>query len=68
MTLDTWHLSQDFGSLPTLNADFIEEDPPISRVVSVTGDYPDFLFDSFIKLKCARPMPVYSVPGLVDHF
>lgn len=68
LTLDTWHLSQDFGSLPTLNSDFIEEDPPISRVVSVTGDYPDFLFDSFIKLKCARPMPVYSVPGLVDHF
>jgi hypothetical protein len=66
-TLDTWHLAQDFASLPVLNSDFIEENPPISRITAVPS-YPDFLFDSYFDLKCARPMPVYSVPGLIDHF
>lgn len=66
-TLDSWHLAQKFVSLPTLSAQFIQDNPPVERVVAVTGE-PQFLFDSYIRLKCARPMPVYSVPGLVDHF
>lgn len=65
--LDSWHLAQKFSSLPTLSAQFIQDNPPIERVVAVTSE-PQFLFDSYIRLKCARPMPVYSVPGLVDHF
>ena len=66
-TLDPWHLAIDFGSLPVLNASFIEENPPIDRAVAVPTQ-PDFLFDSFFDLKCSRPMPTYSVPGLIDHF
>jgi hypothetical protein len=66
-TLDLWHLSQEFSSLPVLNETFIEENPPIDRVIAVT-DEPQFIFDSFFSLKCARPMPTYSVPGLIDHF
>jgi len=66
-TLDYWHLSQKFSSLPSLNSSFIVENPPVERVVSVTSE-PQFIFDSYIKMKCARPMPVYGVPGLVDHF
>ena len=66
-SLDVWHLSQKFDNLPKLNADFIIDQPPISRVVAVQ-DEPQFLFDSYMRLKCVRPMPVYSVPGLVDHF
>lgn len=66
-TLDAWHLAQDFGSLPTLNATFIEDNPPIDRVIAVPSE-PHILFDSFFELRCARPMPVYSVPGLMDHF
>lgn len=65
--LHAWHLAQNFTALPTLNATFIEESPPISRVIA-TPTYPEFLFDSFIQLKCSRPMPVYSVPGMIDHF
>ena len=65
--LDMWHLAQKFDSLPTLSSQFIEDNPPVDRVVAVT-DEPQFLFDSWMRLKCARPMPVYSVPGLVDHF
>jgi hypothetical protein len=67
LTLDAWHLSQEFGSLPALNQTFIEENPPMDRVVAVTTE-PDFLMDCYFNLQCARPMPLYSVPGLIDHF
>ncbi len=62
-TLDAWHLSQDFASLPTLGSDFIEENPPLDRVVAVPSE-PHFIFDSYMRMKSARPMPTYSVPGL----
>ena len=65
--LDAWHLAQNFGALPVLNSAFIVENPPMSRIKAVTTE-PDFLLDAFMKLHCARPMPVYSVPGLIDHF
>ncbi|QCQ85125.1 major capsid protein [Blackfly microvirus SF02] len=65
--LDMWHLAQKFLTLPTLSATFIQENPPVDRVVAVPSE-PDFLFDFFFQLTCARPMPVYSVPGLIDHF
>lgn len=66
-SLDTWHLAQDFASLPALNANFIVDNPPIDRVVAVTSE-PQFIMDSFFRLRTARPMPVYGVPGLIDHF
>ena len=65
--LDIWHLSQKFTSLPTLGSTFIQETPPVSRVVAVPTA-PEFIFDSYFQMKCARPMPTYSVPGLIDHF
>lgn len=66
-SLDAWHLSQDFETRPVLNNVFIRETPPIDRVVAVPGE-PHFLFDSYFSMHCARPMPVYGVPGLIDHF
>lgn len=66
-SLDVWHLSQKFTTLPKLNSDFIEENPPISRVVAVQ-DEPHFIGDFYFDLKCIRPMPLYGVPGLIDHF
>lgn len=62
-TVDVWHLAQKFTSLPTLNSTFIQDTPPVSRVQAVTTE-PQFIFDAYYDLKCARPMPVYSVPGL----
>lgn len=61
--LDMWHLAEEFSSLPTLGSTFIQVNPPMSRIKAVTTE-PDFLFDAAIDLKCARPMPVYSVPSL----
>ena len=66
-SLDVWHLAQDFENLPTLNSTFIQENPPVDRVIAVQNE-PQFIFDSVIKCRTARVMPVYSVPGLVDHF
>jgi hypothetical protein len=66
-SLDVWHLSQFFSALPALGPDFIVEDAPVDRVIAVPSE-PHFIFDSYFKLITARPMPVYSVPGLVDHF
>jgi hypothetical protein len=65
--LDVWHLSQKFNTLPTLSAQFIRDDPPVDRVIAVPSK-PQFLLDTYVDLQCARPMPVYSVPGLIDHF
>lgn len=66
-TLDSWHLAQNFGSLPTLNSTFIQENPPVDRILQVQTA-PDLLFDSYFTFKTVRPMPTYSVPGLIDHF
>jgi len=65
--LDTWHLAQNFGALPVLNSSFIQDTPPVSRVIAVPSE-PQFLLDVYFGLRCARPMPVYSVPGMIDHF
>jgi len=66
--LDSWHLSQDFGATrPTLNQTFIEETPPMDRVVAVATE-PDILWDSYFNLRCTRPMPMYATPGMIDHF
>ncbi|WNK12946.1 MAG: major capsid protein [Microvirus sp.] len=65
--LDSWHLALNFGALPTLGAAFIVDAPPISRVVAVPSQ-PHFLLDCYMQLQCARPMPVYGVPGNIDRF
>ena len=66
-SLDYWHLAQDFTALPVLNDAFIQDTPPVERVVAVTTE-PQFVTDMFFKCKTTRPMPMYSVPGLIDHF
>lgn len=66
-SLDFWHLAQDFASRPTLNAAFIEENPPIARVIAVE-DEPHFLVDGWFDLKHVRPMPVYGVPYQLGRF
>lgn len=66
-SLDAWHLALEFTDTPVLDDTFIVDDPPIDRVIATPSE-PHFLFDSYIQMRCARPMPVYSIPGLIDHF
>jgi hypothetical protein len=66
-SIDYWHLSQEFDTLPVLGNSFIQDDPPIARVVAVPSE-PHFLLDCYFNYRSVRPMPVYGVPGLIDHF
>ena len=66
-TLDAWHLSQYWATQPGLNSDLIEEYAPMGRVLA-NGTEPHFIGDFYFDYHCVRPMPTYSVPGLIDHF
>lgn len=68
-TIDNWHLAQRFLNRPTLSKDFIEENPPLDRVLAVTSQIgKQLICDTFFSIRAARPLPLYSVPGLIDHF
>lgn len=66
-SLDVWHLAPYYEQLPKLNADFIQDNPPFDRVLAVPSE-PQFLLDAYFDTECIRPMPLYGVPGLIDHF
>lgn len=66
-TLDVWHLGEKFTSLPALNSTFIQSSTPLARVQAVASE-PHFKVDIFYDNVVARPLPLYSVPGLMDHF
>jgi len=65
--LDSWHLSQEFATRPTLGQTFIEENPPVDRVVAVSSE-PHFIFDTYFDITCARVLPTFGIPGKIDHF
>lgn len=69
-TIDPWHLAQRFTGLPTLNTTFIQDTPPMSRVLAAgaAANNMQIIFDGFFSIRKARPMPLFSVPGLIDHF
>lgn len=69
-SLDVWHLADDYSQLPALSDEWIREDKTtVDRVLAVTSSVSNQLFaDIFIKDKVTRPMPMYSIPGLIDHF
>lgn len=71
-TIDIWHYAQRFTSLPTLNATFIEDASQAvvqrSTAVGASANGQQIIMDMFFDINAARPMPMYSVPGLIDHF
>ena len=68
-TLDAWHLAQKFTALPTLNSTFIQDTPPVDRVLATSSQTgKQFLMDAFFRERLARPLPMHSVPGMIDHF
>ena len=60
--IDQWHLAQEFGSTPTLNSTFIEQNTPIARAIAVPSE-PHLLLDVWFKTRHARPMLTYSMPA-----
>lgn len=68
-SLDVWHLADDYSSLPSLSDSWIREDPAnVNRVLAVSEQNANQLFaDIYIQNRSTRPMPMYSIPGLIDH-
>lgn len=68
-SLDIWHLGDDYNALPHLSADWMREDKSnIDRVLTVQSSSQDQIFmDIFVRNIATRPMPLYSIPGLIDH-
>lgn len=68
-SLDMWHLADDYNALPSLSDGWIREDKTnVDRVLAVTSAVSNQLFaDIYIKNVSTRAMPVYSIPGLIDH-
>lgn len=69
-TLASWNLTDDYDTVPTLSDGWIREDKTnLDRTLAVTSAVShQFLADFYFKIKATRPMPVYSIPGLIDHF
>ena len=69
-SLDAWHLADDYSSLPALSDAWLREDKTnVDRVLAVTSSVSNQLFcDIFVNEKVTRPMPLYSIPGLIDHY
>lgn len=69
LTLDSWHLADDYESLPYLSDSWIREDKEtVDRVLAVSSSNVNQMFcDVYIKNICTRPMPMFSIPGLIDH-
>lgn len=67
--LDSWHYGDKYESLPILSDTFIRETQVnIDRTLAVQSQVEDqFIADFYFKNLCTRPMPLYSVPGLIDH-
>ena len=68
-SLATWNLSDDYAEHPSLSYDWAKEDKTnVDRTLSVTSEVSDqILMDFYIDCRATRPMPLYSIPGLVDH-
>jgi len=66
-TLDAWHLATKFTTAPVLGAAFIEDDPPLDRVIAVPDEKQIFC-DMYFNVKSTRQMPTYSTPGLMGRF
>ncbi len=68
-SLDVWHLADDYAQRPSLSDSWIREDKSnIDRVLAVTSSVSNqFFADIYIQNRATRPMPMYSIPGLIDH-
>lgn len=63
--LDMWHFAQEFGSAPVLNSTFMQEDPPVDRVLQTDTTFGEqFLMDALFDVRKVRPMPMFSIPGM----
>lgn len=68
-SLDAWHLADEYNQLPILSDTWIREDKDnVDRALMVNSSVSNQIFaDIYIDNKTTRPMPFFSIPGLIDH-
>ena len=68
-SLDAWHYADYYEAMPVLSAEWIQETyKNVDRTLAVQSTLEDqYIADFWFKCKCTRPMPIYSIPGLIDH-
>ncbi|AXL14818.1 major capsid protein [Microviridae sp.] len=68
-TLASWTLTEEFSTLPALGDTFIQSNTgaPLDRAIAIPSQ-PQLLIDFYFNMHCARPMPLFGVPGNLDHF
>jgi hypothetical protein len=66
-SLDAWHYAQDYKSLPFLGTQWMEQSATEMKRTLAVQNQPDFIADFYFMNKTTRCMPVYSIPGLIDH-
>lgn len=66
-SLDAWHYAQDYDKLPTLSTAWMEQGDIEMKRTLARSDQPNFIADFYFMNKTTRCMPVYSIPGLIDH-
>lgn len=66
-SLDAWHYAQDYNALPTLSTEWMEQGDAEMKRTLARNDQPDFIADFYFMNRTTRCMPVYSIPGLIDH-
>lgn len=68
-SLAYWTLADKYTAAPSLTADFLTEDrDEIARALAGGTSSPDYFVDAYLQRTMVRPMPLFSVPGLIDHF
>lgn len=69
-TLASWHLADYYTTAPSLSDTWLAEDKTnVDRVLAVTSANANQIFaDFYFNITATRCIPMYSVPGLIDHF
>lgn len=69
-SLDMWHLGDYYANTPTLSPEWLREDKTmLDRCLAVTSDVANqCLCDFYLEVEAARPLPMYSIPGMIDHY
>ena len=67
-SLDVWHLGDEYSDTPILSDAFLKETDQYLYRSLLSSENHQFIADIFVENIAVRPMPIYSVPGLIDHF
>lgn len=69
-TLDAWHLGQNFLTAPVLSGAFVEENPPMDRVLAAgqLAAGQQYLADILYRARMVRAIPQYGTPATLGRF